>query len=236
MKIDNLRIRWITAEAIRYFDACAPSTLPEASASAENPFADLEQQFPLAWQVFSQLAQASLAQASRVEREQRRRSKKGLAFEIDLPLLPALPELPENITRVRAKPETTGNRPKMKTVIDSGVTFQFDDRLLTLLARVRNKKEIWWYSDSWKALTRNAAKLFFIINWVLAYQGYLITPNYLLTSQMACIRTPLRPMAHFASEGKEIFAVLASPGGLFPTHRQALEGIAAQLREEHADI
>ena len=52
---------------------------------------------------------------------------------------------------------------------------------------------------------------------------------------MACIRAPLWHVAHFASEGEEIFVVLASPGGLVPPHRQALEGIAAQLRGEHAD-
>jgi len=97
-KIDDIRMRWITAEAIRYFDACALSTLPDASASLENPFADLEQKFPLAWYIFSMLAEAS-----REEDEQRKPSKKGLAFEVNLPTLSSLPELPENITRTRAK-------------------------------------------------------------------------------------------------------------------------------------
>jgi hypothetical protein len=226
-KIDDIRMRWITAEAIRYFDACALSTLPNASVSPENPFADLEQKFPLAWYIFS-----LLAEASREEEEQRKRSKKGLAFEVNLPSLPSLPELPEDITRVRAKKVKMEGTQRIQAVVDSGINPHFDDRLLTLLAQVRNVKGMPFYSDSWKALTRNPTKLFFIVNWILAYQGIIITPNYLLTSQVACMRTPLWRVTHLASEGKEVFAVLANPGGLFPLHRQVLEGVAAQLRRE----
>jgi hypothetical protein len=223
-KVDDIRMQWITAEAIRYFDACSLSALPDASVSPDNPFADLEQQFPLAWQSFSQLAQVS-----REEEEQRKRSKKGLAFEVDLPALPSLPELPENITRVRATKVTIEGTQRGKAVVASGISLHFDDRLLALLAQVRNEKGMLFYSDSWKALTRNPGKLFFIVNWIQAYQGIIITPNYLLTPRVACIRTPLWRVTHFASEGKEIFAVLAKPSGLFPTHREALESIATQF-------
>ena len=226
-KIDDIRMRWITAEAIRYFDACALSTLPDASASPENPFADLEQKFPLSWRIFS-----LLAEASREDEEQRKRSKKGLAFEVDLPSLPSFPELPADITRVRARKVTIEGTQRMKAVVDSGINPHFDDRLLTLLARARNEKGMPWYSESWKALTRNSTKLFFIVNWILAYQGILVTPNYLLTSRVACIRTPLWRVTHLPSEGGEPFAVLANPGGLFPSHRKALESIAAQFRGE----
>jgi hypothetical protein len=226
-KIDDIRMQWITAEAIRYFDACSLSTLPDASTSPENPFADLEQQFPLAWKTFSQLAEAS-----KEDEEQRKRSKKGVAFEADLPSLPTLPGLPEDITRVRANTVTIEGTQRIKAIVDSGINPHFDDRLLTLLAQARNVKGMPWYSDSWKGLTRNPIKLFFIVNWILAYQGIIITPNYLLTPQMACIRTPLWHVTHLASEGEEIFAVLANPGGLFPSHRKALESIAAQFREK----
>lgn len=210
-KIDDIRMRWISAEAVRYFDACALSTLPVASDSPENPFADLEPSFPLAWRVF-----ALLAEASRAEEGQRRRPDEGLALEVDLPSLPELPELPDDITRVRARKVKIEGMTGMKAVVDSGINPHFDDRLLTLLARVSNEKGMLWYSDSWKALTRNPTKLFFIVNWVLAHQGIIVTPNYLLTSRLACIRTPLWRVAHLASQGGEPFAVLANPGGLFP--------------------
>ncbi len=224
-KIDDIRMRWLTAEAIRYFDACTLLTLPDASIPLNNPFAHLEQKFPLAWYIFS-----LLAEASREEEGQRKRSKKGLTIEVDLPSLPSLPELPEDITRVRAKKVKTEGTKKIQAVVDSGINPHFDDRLLTLLAQIRNIKGMPFYSDSWKALTRNPAKLFFIVNWILAYQGMIITPNYLLTSQVACVRTPLWHVTHLASEGKEIFAVLSNSGGLFPLHRQVLEGVAAQFR------
>src|SRR5260370_20617350 len=226
-KVDDIRMRWITAEAIRYFDACSLSALPNASVSHGNPFADLEQKFPLAWHAFSQLAEAR-----REDQEQRKQSKAGLVCEVDLPSLASLPELPEDITRVRAIKVTIEGTQRLKTVVDSGINPHFDDRLLTLLAQFRNEKGMPFYSDSWKALTRNPTKLFFLVNWILAYQGIIITPNYLISPQVACIRTPLWRIAHLSSEGKEIFAVLASSGGLSAYHRQVLKSIADQFREK----
>src|SRR6266699_3589293 len=82
---------------------------------------------PLAWHVFSQLAQAS-----REDEEQRKRSKKGLAFEVDLPALSSRPELPEDITRVRATKVKIEGTQNMKAVVDSGINPHFDDRLLTM--------------------------------------------------------------------------------------------------------
>lgn len=226
VKIDDIRMRWITTEAICYFDACSLSAFPDASASPDNPFADLEQNFPVAWHIFSQLAEAS-----REDREQQKRSKAGLAFEVDLPSLASLPELPENTTRVQATKVAIEGTRSLKAIVDSGINPYFDDQLLALLDLVRNEKGMLFYSDSWKGLTRNATKLFFIVNWMLAYQGVIVTPNYLLSPQIACIRTPLWRAIHSASEGKEIFAVLAHPGGLFPAHRKALESIAGQFKE-----
>jgi hypothetical protein len=225
-KIDDICMRWITSEAIRYFDACSLPTLPDASASPDNPFADLEQNFPLAWHIFSQLAEAN-----REDNEQQKRSKAGLAFEVDLPSLASLPEFPESTTRVQATTVALEGTHSAKAIVDSGINPYFDDHLLTLLDLVRNNKGTPFYSDSWKALTRNPSKLFFLVNWILAYQGIIITPNYLLSPQIACIRTPLWRAIHFSSEGKEIFAVLAHPGGLFPSHRKALASIADQFRE-----
>jgi Resolvase, N terminal domain len=141
-KIDDIRMRWITAEAIRYFDACALSTLPDASFFPENPFAELEQQFPLAWHIFS-----LFAEAGREEEEQRKRSKKGLAFRVDLPKLSALPGLPEDISRVRATRDTMEGG-LWQAVVGSGISPHFDDRLLALLFRARNEQGMPWYSDS----------------------------------------------------------------------------------------
>ena len=225
-KIDDIRMRWITTEAIRYFDACSLAMLPDASATPDGPFADLERNYPLAWHVFSQLAEAS-----REEKEQPERSKGGLAFEVELPSLDSLPELPENTTRVQATTIAIEGTHSSKAIIDSGVNPYFDDRLLSLLDLAHKENGMLFYSDSWKALTRSPAKLFFIVNWILAYQGIFITPNYLLSPQIACIRTPFWRAIHDSSEGKEIFAVLAHPGGLFPSHRKALESLADRFKE-----
>src|SRR5947207_7447531 len=64
--------------------------------------------------IFSQLAQAS-----REEEDQQKRSRKGLAFEVDLPTLPTPPELPEKITRVRAAKVKVEGTQNMKAVVDS---------------------------------------------------------------------------------------------------------------------
>lgn len=187
-------IRAITQEAIAYWQRADLQhwSLP-THPSSQNPFGDLKHNFPHAWHVLSRLAQAKTQTLSFP------------ACQAPLPILPIA-----SIATDKSK----------QTVTLSGMSPLFDSRLVDFLHVIADGEMDLLFTDSWKMLTRHPQKLFRILDFVLAYQGSVVTHNYLLTSTYACARQGLLRPAHRA---QSTFMKLQNRSGLTTAHRKALE-------------
>lgn len=87
------------------------------------------------------------------------------------------------------------------------------------------------FSDSWRGLTRHPEKLYRILDFVLAYQGTVVTFNYLLTSRLACERKQLARISHDPQEVQWRLEHL-DMNGLERAHWRALYEMSKALKEE----
>lgn len=187
-------IRSITQEAIVYWQQIDLDRLSlPAPSSAQDPFGDLQRDFPHAWHVLSRLGQARTP-------------------TISFPTCQVpLPELPVPLL---------GFDKSKQTRVESGISPHFDSHLVEFLRAIQNAEIDLLFTDSWKMLTRHPQKLFRILDFVLAHQGSVVTHNYLLTATMACTRQGLLRPAHRVPS---VMTKFQNQAGLSTTHRKALE-------------
>jgi hypothetical protein len=184
----------ITQEAIVYWQQINLDRLSlPAPSSAQDPFGDLQRDFPHAWHVLSRLAQAKTP-------------------TISFPACQApLPELPV---------PSLGIDKSRQTQVQSGISPHFDSQLVKFLHAIQDAEIDLLFTDSWKMLTRHPQKLFRTLDFVLAHQGSVVTHNYLLTATMACTRQGLLRPAHRVPS---VMTKFQNQAGLSTTHRKALE-------------
>jgi hypothetical protein len=82
------------------------------------------------------------------------------------------------------------------------------------------------FSDSFKMITRNPAKLFEVLEFVLCQDRAVVTHNYYVRNGYVARRSPLLRPAHTTQQAREKFQNCA---GLGRTHEVALRAIAAYL-------
>lgn len=194
-------IRSITQEAIVYWQQTDLDrfSLPVPS-SAQDPFGDLQRDFPHAWHVLSRLAQAKTATLSFSACQAR------------------LPDLPVPSLSIDASKQTQ---------VHSGISPHVDSQLVGFLRAIQDAEIDLLFTDSWKMLTRHPQKLFRILDFVLAHQGSVVTHNYLLTATMACTRQGLlRPARRVPS----VMTKFQNQAGLSTMHRKALEVARARYQ------
>src|SRR6266496_591769 len=192
--VKDENIRSITQEAIVYWQQV---DLEHLSLPALRPeldiFGRLKQNFPHAWHVLSRLAQTKTQ-------------------TIFFP--PCQTPLPTLLV-----PSVAAGTPG-RAVVLSGINPLFDSQLVGFLRAVQDGEIDILFADSWKMLTRHPEKLFRILDFVLAYEGSVVTHNYLLTSTLSCARQGLLRPAH---RSQEAIAKFQNRAGLTAAHRKALE-------------
>jgi len=197
------RMRTVTLAAIEHFCKCDLAGLQPQSALAsdEDVFGALSVEFPTAWRVLSLLANAAGSE---------------VIFD---PLNAPPAALPS--TEYRAG--VTGS---MVTSVSSGIDPAFDSGLLSYLAQVKNKEVDLFFSDSFKAVTRNTQKLLRTIEFVLSNGAAFVTHNYYLAQNYASRRQTLLRPCHYVSEAT---AKLNNQRGLSERHKSALRWIRSQI-------
>ncbi len=224
--LDEAGMQEITEAAIHYFDSCALHTLPAATPVEKNPFVSLEQEFPYAWNAF-----AVLADIHREEDEQPEKTKEGLCFSFEPPETVSRPSIPPVAKQMQAdKKHKRDKRASIPTITLSGMSPEFDEGLVSYLALIRDGRMQLFYTDSWKGISRHPQKLFTVINCILAYNGFIISPNYALASTTVSIRAPLLAPAHLSTEGKGTQDGLKKSSlALSSWHRSLLEQVVKGL-------
>jgi len=170
-------VRPITEAAISYWQTIEVQGLQVLPPAAEDdPFGHLRKDAPHAWHVLSSLANA------------RARTVTFAPCQAPHPSLPKA---------------TVELDPEERAVVLSGITPEFDTLMGSSLRAMRNGRLQYWYSDSWKWLTRHPGKLYRALDFALAHGGTVVTQNYLLTATMACAR---RGFARLAQTVDEFYA------------------------------
>jgi hypothetical protein len=188
----------VTSAAIEHFRD-APT---RATAALENPtrtdvFGTLRKAYPHAWHVLSQIANSS-------------------DLECNFVASPA--------ATPRAIWESNTEEPSesLVTVVSSGMDPSFDEGLVTFLNYVKEGEVPYFFTDSFKGITRNPDKLFRIIDFVLGHDAAVVTHNYLLTPTYASRRAKMLRPFHFTSEMQ---TKLSDQSGLCQKHKNVLDEI-----------
>jgi hypothetical protein len=196
-------VRPITGAAIRYWqtiDLQGLHVLPPAA--ADDPFGHLRKDAPHAWHVLSSLANAR---------------ERTVTFA---PCQAPHPSLPKAMVE---------HDPEERSVVLSGITPEFDTLMVSSLRAIRNGRLRYWYSDSWKWLTRHPGKLYRALNFALAHGGTVVTQNYLLTATMACARRGFTRPAHTVDEFYAKFHNARLLDGLELPHQSVLAFLLKEL-------
>ena len=129
------------------------------------------------------------------------------------PLLPPLPPSRQKL-------------PSKVSVVLSGMDPSFDPGLLGFLKQIDKGTMPFFFSDSFKGITRNPQKLCQIIDYVLSRGASVVTHNYYLGPTYASRREPVLRPFHFLNEVTE---KLANQAGLRRRHREAMGWIRERL-------
>lgn len=198
-------VRPITEAAIKYFQTLPLPELRVAPlAKDEDIFGNLAAAYPHAWHVLLSLAGA---------RQHR--------VQIP-PCKAARPSLP----KVTGTAHGTAS-----ALVASGIDPRFDAVLVEQLRLIQSGKMKILFSDSWRGFTRRPEKLYRILDFVLAYQGTVVTFNYLLTPRLACVRKQLVRISHTAQDAQWRLAHLEMRG-LEREHWRALSEMGRALKED----
>lgn len=116
--------------------------------------------------------------------------------------------------------------PKMVEVVESGMEPGFDKVLLEQLKPLVEEEQQIFYTDSFKATTRNIEKLFIILEYVLDNDGVFVTNNFLITNGYVAKRKELLKPMH---THRDTIENLNNTNGLTKTHLKYVKFIKSQL-------
>jgi hypothetical protein len=115
------------------------------------------------------------------------------------------------------------------SVVSSGIDPSFDQQLVAILNYVKEGEVPYFFTDSFKGITRNPDKLFRIIDFVLGHGAGVVTHNYLLTPTYASRRASLLRPFHFVDEAQKKFS---EQSGLSQKHKDVMNEIKASFESE----
>lgn len=93
---------------------------------------------------------------------------------------------------------------KIDRVIEDGMTFEFNDKLIDVL-NIVIKDKMPFFTESFKFLSRNFEKLLLTIEYILQNGGTYVTFNYYISNGYISKRTELLKSAHSINESKNKF-------------------------------
>lgn len=112
---------------------------------------------------------------------------------------------------------------KGHAVID-GYDQTVDRTLFKQLEEIARDKAV-FFADCFKMISRNAEKLFAILEYLLAHDATLLTSNYLLMHTYAEKRVPVLKAASSRNTAAEIQMHLDDDSGLLPFHKKMLSNV-----------
>ncbi|GAA0387409.1 hypothetical protein [Paenibacillus motobuensis] len=194
--IDDNTIKIITHEAIQYFNKhdfkCLSFQRPNNNEDS-NPYVNLKDKYPVAWEAMKQLSQC-----------------------INYIQFPSL-EIPSQKPSILINP---ANISGTKTEVQSGIDPTIDSLLQQILNLVIEGKQPFFFCDCFKMISRNPDKLFKILNLVLSSNAPVVTINYYISNGYVARRTNLLRPAHNESD---IVLKLRNLSGVRKTHANILK-------------
>lgn len=189
-------------EHFRSFDLDRLHDSPEVS--PENDiFSSLKVEYPSAWRALAHVANSS---------------------ELEM-----VYELSGNLAKEPHVPNFFNNEEgSVVCTVLSGIDPMLDPDLVSYLDEIKNGATPFFFSDSFKGVTRNPHKLYQVIDFVLECGAAFVTHNYYLEPTYASRRHPLLRPFHMSNE---MIAKLANQAGLSQRHRDVLAIFKDNLAE-----
>lgn len=204
--ITDSEIREITAGAIEYFSAVDFNRLSDSLdfCNIHNIYKNIREQYPVAWRAISAIGNTK---------------KKCFRYgKVDA-------DSDKELICMINQQDTT-----LKTVFNkvelSGYDENFDNTLIDALKCAYQAPGFVFYSDSLKMISRNADKLFRVINFLLQNNAKIVTANFYITNGYVEVRRPFIKPAHGTSE---INKNLRNYKGMSAKHLSALKQLLKQL-------
>ncbi|GGG08752.1 hypothetical protein GCM10010912_61650 [Paenibacillus albidus] len=191
--ISDEQIKNITTNAIVFFNKQNFKSASYKTDSIESdPFGHLSTKFPLAWYVMHKLSQCS----------------NYITFEVP------------NELRIAHSPLQKHNTSTTSVEVQSGMDPNIDPTLREILLRVKNGEQAFFFSDSFKMITRHPEKLYRVIEEVLNAKAPIVTFNYYISNGYVARRSQLLKVAHSEKDLKYKFTNLK---GLRKAHLEIIK-------------
>ena len=121
--------------------------------------------------------------------------------------------------------ESESGRNKAKTTVLSGYAPNIDPDLRRMLEQIRDGKIEFFFTSTFKWLTRNPTKLLRVIECLLSWNRCYVTCNYLLRRDYCAKRQSLIRPPHTVAE---MTHSLTEEAGMTERHRQCLRHVRQQ--------
>lgn len=176
--ISDEQIKHITSSAIIFFNKQNFESAEYEIDSIENdPFRDLSTKFPLAWYVMHKLSQCT----------------NYITFELPIEL---------KTTHSLIKEQGSS---KVLIEVQSGMDPNIDQTLSDILHKIKNGEQTFFFSDSFKMITRHPEKLYRVIEEVLNAKAQIVTFNYYISNGYIARRSQFLKVAHSEKDLKSKF-------------------------------
>lgn len=168
------QIKSITSEAIKYFSEQDLTDLPLEGITIYDHFIS---QYPKTWELFSTI---------RTLKNKQKHKKFSPSLEKN--------EIKINFKNIFGATE--------KSVVMSGISSEFCENEQKILHLISQGKVPYFYSDSFKMVTRNIDKLFKILEFTINHGTPFVTSNFVLNFGEVCVREPFIKPAHTVAESE----------------------------------
>lgn len=194
--ISDEQIKHITSNAIIFFTSQNfESSKYDPDIIKNDPFIELPTKFPLAWYVMHKLSQCN----------------NYLTFETPKEL------------KTTTNPIEVKSSSRVLIEIQSGMDLNLNHTLSEILTSIKDGKQPFFFSDSFKMITRHPEKLFRVIEEVLKSNAPIVTFNYYISIGYVSKRRPFLKVSHSEKDLKSKFKYLK---GLRKTHLKIIKNMS----------
>lgn len=178
IQISDEQIRSITEKAIVYFKKYSLDEISKSIKCTDDYYYHVSNKYPQAFQIIKLLSSLK---------------KKEIYFE-PLNVINKIVALPNS--KIVAKDSY---------VVEDGMNLDFNDRLINTLKQATEIKQLGFFTDCFKFLTRNYEKLLKVIQYIIENDSSFCTFNYYISNGYISKRTKLIRPAHKVKEVKYKF-------------------------------
>ncbi|MGO4108964.1 hypothetical protein [Paenibacillus sp. YAF4_2] len=195
VSVSDEQIKLITSDAINFFSTYNLSVEAlKLNEPDENLFIQLESIYPLAWSAMRHLSQCS----------------NYMSFNNT------------NGSKTKSNIDINSTQSELFVEVQSGIDPKMNTVLVQILKRISDGQQPFFFSDSFKMITRNHDKLYKVLESVLASNVPVVTINYYISNGYVARRSDLLKPAH--SE-KDIREKLKISHGLRKIHLEIIKQI-----------